>query len=1035
MLSGEGGPDPIDPDIYEPNNSFTAAANLGTTNTLGIGGLTIHASSDLDYLKFTAASTATVGVRIDFWHIQGNLQLTGYNSAQQQIAFSNTSTASNGVESFALNLTAGQTYYLKVNSVAGVSPDYSLSMTPLVAAFDWTMPARFGALRDQWGLPIIPNTSDYAQPNPVTIGFTQYPQFGVRLDASATFVAAPSTTYNWHIVGSLLKRDLSGGPVLNTDLPEGQYTVTLTANGSNGVTLSTTQNVRVKDRLIVAMGDSYGTGEGNPNQPQQFDIFGFPTSGAKWAQSLDASATAAHRRAHRSSYAGIVQAAVDLETADPKSSVTLVFLNHSRAKISHVASASQSSVDPGEPGSDIGQVEQLWPIIGQRQVDALVLSIGGEDAGLIEIAQSLVQLEPGSPNYETSLNAVWAMAAARRNTLINDGFDELLWGLNRGGWRYDNVYITEYADMTRDGSGGTAPQILHDIFPGLEIDQNELNGVRANVLAPLAQALRKFAADHTYEYVTDVASAFNFHGYGDWIRTATDSAIIQGPIVNRITISSEEKAATTGTIHPTGGGLSVYRNRINAGFSQPNLITQYFGLTDNAFLPGATDGFTLVVRNVSLTGTAGASNARIFLSPDNVVDPIFDTGVLDVPIPALAPGETYTVSGTLPAWSDPFRNAANTDYVGAVLDLTNQVAESNESDNLPIGRYQIASIRPERDLLYVAPNMQFSGPQATFGTMNAKLGLDEFIGDYDVDGFSFAAQEGQRIAFDIDSLSPSTLDTYIRVYPLQGTTIATWSLLGANDNGRAPNEPHTQTGESFLEYTFPSAGNYVIVVSHVANAAANPMNLNGRAPGAKGEYSLTIEPADLTPPVVTSAVWDWAGTSQKLKLTFSENVSQTLSASDLVLMNLTTGQQVPSASISLSYDPATNTATFAFASILTDGNYRATLPAGSFADPSGNPLATDFNFNFFSLAGDANHDRIVNLADFNILASFFGQSNGTFSQGDFNYDTVVNLLDFNILASRFGSTVAPEETTSSPFATKQIEVSTNETDELAELLA
>ncbi len=36
-------------------------------------------------------------------------------------------------------------------------------------------------------------------------------------------------------------------------------------------------------------------------------------------------------------------------------------------------------------------------------------------------------------------------------------------------------------------------------------------------------------------------------------------------------------------------------------------------------------------------------------------------------------------------------------------------------------------------------------------------------------------------------------------------------------------------------------------------------------------------------------------------------------------------------------------------------------------------------------------------------AANFGQSPRSFSQGDFNYDGVVDLQDFNILASRFGS--------------------------------
>jgi hypothetical protein len=53
--------------------------------------------------------------------------------------------------------------------------------------------------------------------------------------------------------------------------------------------------------------------------------------------------------------------------------------------------------------------------------------------------------------------------------------------------------------------------------------------------------------------------------------------------------------------------------------------------------------------------------------------------------------------------------------------------------------------------------------------------------------------------------------------------------------------------------------------------------------------------------------------------------------------------------------------------------------------------------------GDANVDGLVNLADFNRLASNFGLAAGAnWDQGDFNYDGIVNLADFNRLAANFG---------------------------------
>jgi hypothetical protein len=92
--------------------------------------------------------------------------------------------------------------------------------------------------------------------------------------------------------------------------------------------------------------------------------------------------------------------------------------------------------------------------------------------------------------------------------------------------------------------------------------------------------------------------------------------------------------------------------------------------------------------------------------------------------------------------------------------------------------------------------------------------------------------------------------------------------------------------------------------------------------------------------------------------------------------------------------------------ILTDADWRMTIDT-NVTDIAGNPFAGT-QFNFFFLNGDANRDRTVNLLDFNVLTSNFGQSGRNFSQGDFTYDGAVNLSDFNVLAARFGSSVGPE---------------------------
>jgi hypothetical protein len=93
--------------------------------------------------------------------------------------------------------------------------------------------------------------------------------------------------------------------------------------------------------------------------------------------------------------------------------------------------------------------------------------------------------------------------------------------------------------------------------------------------------------------------------------------------------------------------------------------------------------------------------------------------------------------------------------------------------------------------------------------------------------------------------------------------------------------------------------------------------------------------------------------------------------------------------------------------VLPDGNYTGKILAG-LPDFFGNPLPADANFSFFFLNGDASRDRVVNIADFAILAANFNRP-GTFTTGDFNYNGTVEIGDFAILATRFNLTLPPAE--------------------------
>jgi rhamnogalacturonan endolyase len=166
--------------------------------------------------------------------------------------------------------------------------------------------------------------------------------------------------------------------------------------------------------------------------------------------------------------------------------------------------------------------------------------------------------------------------------------------------------------------------------------------------------------------------------------------------------------------------------------------------------------------------------------------------------------------------------------------------------------------------------------------------------------------------------------------------------------------------------------------------------------------------ADVVAPQVVTGQFAFES-AQSVVFTFSEDVTASVDPTDLSIFNLSTRLPVPASEFTLTKQGgpgAPTTATWTHTGALPDGNYRVTLPAGSVADSAGNPLAADYTFDFFVLAGDANRDRTVNFDDLLVLAKNYNKMGATYSQGDLNYDGVVNFDDLLILAKAYNQTLA-----------------------------
>lgn len=164
-----------------------------------------------------------------------------------------------------------------------------------------------------------------------------------------------------------------------------------------------------------------------------------------------------------------------------------------------------------------------------------------------------------------------------------------------------------------------------------------------------------------------------------------------------------------------------------------------------------------------------------------------------------------------------------------------------------------------------------------------------------------------------------------------------------------------------------------------------------------------------TAPSIIGASLQYETSPISIDLQFSEDVSASLAAGDLLLTNLTTGQVISSDRFTLEYDWSTHMASYNYDVAtwgpLPDGNYRASIAAAGVSDASAKHPAGDFALSSFILAGDANHDRRVDAADLAILAMNWNGTSKTFSQGDFNLDGTVDLRDLDILAAHYQTTL------------------------------
>lgn len=375
----------------------------------------------------------------------------------------------------------------------GYSDNVSLTLGPGSApppgasgslTLSYTTPPRFGLDANRDGLIDYMTTPSQVSPRAWTATI-EVRRKGRSCD--------PTATYTWTIDGRAAEFDPKGTCLFTFErFPQLRtYSIGVTATTSAG-TATGSLALKLKDFLIAGLGDSNGSGEGNPD---------IPGASVRWED----------LRCDRSAKSFEAQAALSVENKDTRTSVTFVHLACSGASIpSGMVGPYRGINDPG--GAPIeSQVSQLQRLIGSRKVDAVLVSIGVNDLGFSDIVSFCLNTVD-CPNRPFQGGRSLDEVVKERLAALPGRYAQLAARLNRIGIPPKRVFITAYFDSTRDAKGDFCDPLM-SVVGGKIFSRTEAEWAFEGVLAPLNHEVLKAAAAHGWTLVWGAAQRFRTHGY------------------------------------------------------------------------------------------------------------------------------------------------------------------------------------------------------------------------------------------------------------------------------------------------------------------------------------------------------------------------------------------------------------------------------------------------------------------------------------------------------------------------------------------
>lgn len=433
--------------------------------------------------------------------------------------------------------------------------------------FSWRMVERFGNKDENIkGMTDLYNTSKYANPSsfPVILEFDHTPPSPQELGVNCCVQKYLTTKWyiNDQLKHTILPEQYGFHPwKLRVGLQEEVTYVIRTEFIYQSSTktfkyISEEEAVRPDDILIVALGDSYGSGEGNPDNTN----LNSNPPGVWWADAVKNDMTGAdngnsphtvfvdHNIAHRSTTVWSAQAAVDLEKKDPHSSVTYVNLASGGGETNHLINTNQVKNWGTIPYIQINEADR---IVGNRSIDHLVISTGGNDVGFKEILVGYLFRKTLSVPFPVTFKQIEiSVNTGNWTAFANIAIPDFLigtidftnnQGLNKLPSLYDDlnqkikntlpntkeVYLLQYPDIS---AGCISVMYKEDKGLKFMIDSDEIAHAKKYVIDPLNDLIRKKSKEHDWTAISP----------GDWNNTNPNSSA-RGYCWNRPNIASSYK--------------------------------------------------------------------------------------------------------------------------------------------------------------------------------------------------------------------------------------------------------------------------------------------------------------------------------------------------------------------------------------------------------------------------------------------------------------------------------------------------------------